>query len=370
MRRWVGVELLQGSAVEVVVADVERRFAPVHRAPFHVHAHAVGVVGENLVEGSFVFRLEDGSHAGGGVGGAGIGLKHMEVASTAEFGVGRTTVAVELEVRFAGRLADDEDDGGLGRVDDFAVGQTDLFHVFVAMMAGNAQRVDDVGPRHDQSAQLGVVASYPQRLIEVHQQKHQRQQQRTAADDACLLPVARLVLDGTPQHEGGGEDAEQHDEAQEPPVEEAGGFAVAGVEDVGEHRFVEDDAVGRNEIDPDGVQHLKQGDNRSARALRGQHQEVGEHERQGEQHDDQCGHEECLRPEVQFGFLAGETEEREVVAEEVDYRDHGSEDREWEWTFHRLGRVMRLENRAKMTVGTITPMGLPTQTSLRKCCER
>ena len=294
-----------------ILGDMHWRLAPVGRSPRDIDTGSVEVVREYLVEVACSLVLEYALGAGSRVGVARHGWINEQSILLRELRVGVPAVAVEREVGFARRLAYDKHHGGLLLVGDGGVGQLDFLLLLLVVGIVETHCVHDVRPRHQPSAQLGVVFSYPKHLVGINHDEYRHNEYRQADGRSESLP--RTVVHFLRQDIDRRNNAKHDDEQRQLPRHEARSLGVAGVEYVAYHGLVHEVVVLVYEEDARRAQQMAKGDEHPADIPHKEHDEIARHEVRNYHDQHEANGEQHFARKLRLRALPHERKERNVV---------------------------------------------------------
>lgn len=308
----------------VVFVDVQGWLAPVGTAPYHIHTVPVEVVRKDLIE--FVGRLvvENGLHAGRGVGRRGI-CHQGGHAVPLEERIGRPPVSVEREIRPPGRLPDHQDADVTAVGSDPCIGQRNLLPVAFPLGVVVTYGIDHIRPGHDQASDLGGVAVDPGPVLHVDQRHGQGERQRRTGTGQKASPAAVVYAPG--KEVDARHDAQEKEIPHGIPGEEPGGFRIAGVEDVAHHLVRDEHLIGVDEIEAQGVADQGEGKEAFPHKAAQKEQQVIDEEIERQHHDDEpSGDHHAV--EAPFEVVEHQPEEGPVVCHERKEAEHRGHTRE------------------------------------------
>ena len=132
--------------VREIFINMYRRFSPVRGAPRHIDTRSEGIVRQQFIEVVAIDRFQDGFAARRSIGGTGVSLIDLQLLLLRQQGVGVALIAIELEVGFSGRLANDKHYYRLLLVRNLAVSQFYLLGLLVHVKTGHTNAVGNIGP--------------------------------------------------------------------------------------------------------------------------------------------------------------------------------------------------------------------------------
>ena len=269
-------------ALVVILFGMDRRFAPVARAPGDVHAGTLEVVRQDLVKLVLVIRLQDGFHPRHGVCGGSIGLQGYD-GIPGGIGIRLLPVAIEGEMVLPGRFADDQDTDVAGVRDGRHVRKRDLFHRLALFSAQVAEGIDRIGPGCEETPQHRGVPVDPGPVLHVAEGDGKKKD--NAGAHRAQEPLPGAVPELAAEDIDTGDDAPEQHVQDERPGEEARGLGVLRMDDIAHHLVGHEHVIRVHEIEHHGIP--EQGERHDALAHETEqvHQQVVQQEVQDQQQD-------------------------------------------------------------------------------------
>ena len=241
-------------------------------------------------------------------------MVHLQIGHLRQQRIGGALIAVQLEVGLASRLSDDQHHHCLFIIGNTPVGQFYLLGLFVLTETNDTPSVYHIRPRLEQSAQLGIVLSNPQRLINVQRGHRNNYQQRATTAHAqcfCLTYNHRLQHTINGRQNAINQYIQPHQQAKE-----SRSLGVAGIEHVLDSCSINHHTVGIYKINGHCVNKRKHCQQHTSYLTHQVHRQISHHEVKHQHHDNQRYHQQLFATCLRVGVLSHIFKKREIVEQQ------------------------------------------------------